>query len=381
MTPDRPRVLFCTLGFEPGPVGGAERQARLQAEELLSRGWVVEVVTARDRGTDSGYLGPVLVRRLPRINARYLRTLTYLPALALFLLAKGRGYDLVHVHLANLQADVVGVVCRLLRVPVYVKLAAGGRRGEIDRMRKVTGLTRYVGIRWAKRAQATSEEIVTDLRAIGIPEARILRIPNGLSIATYRPIATADRAKLRSELGLPPGLILTLYAGRFAGYKGVLDLLAAWKAMSTPVPSALVLVGAPAIDDPVSIPEAPGVIVRGWTSNIAPYLQACEIYAHPSHVDGMPNAVLEAMASGMAVIATRIAAIPEMIEDGVSGVLVERGNIEQLRNAIASLIADQATRDRLGAAASARAIAEYPIERVVDRIETAYLEILAEAGF
>src|SRR5512135_194435 len=174
------RILFLTLGYEPGPVGGAERQARLQGEELVRRGWAVDVVTYRDPGTRSEVIGGVRVIRLRRTNRRFLRTITYLPVLLLWLLRKVHRYQIVHVHLANWQADAAGLACRFTRVPLYVKLAAGGPRGEIGRMRRVSWITRFAGIRRARFAQATSAEIERDLRRLGVPHERILRIPNGL---------------------------------------------------------------------------------------------------------------------------------------------------------------------------------------------------------
>lgn len=372
------RVLFCTLGFEPGPVGGAERQARLQAEELVGRGWRVDVVTARDPGTRSGRMGPIHVRRLPRLNRRPFRTITYLPVLFAWLLANARRYDVIHVHLANLQADVAGVACRLLGVPLYVKIATGGPRGEIARMRPVSWLTRYVGIRWAARAQATSTEIVADLRSLGVPDERIVRIPNGLPQDAFTPVSAANRVELRRELGLPEGRILVLHAGRFARYKGVLDLVQAWNHLVSSQGASLVLVGGPAIDDPVAIPEMAGIILVPWTDRVADYFRACDIYAHPSHADGMPNAVLEAMATGLAVVATRVAAVPEMIAHGKTGVLVDIHDVTGLRAAIVRLIDDARLRRRVGAAAADHAKKTYPIAAVVDRIEVAYREMLAE---
>ena len=377
MTRDQ-RVLFCTLGYEPGPVGGAERQARLQADELARRGWNVDVVTARDPGTHSSRSGVVRVRRLPRVNSRPFRTVTYLPVLFAWLLANVRRYDLVHVHLANLQADVVAVACRLFGVPFYVKLAAGGTRGEVARMRPVAWLTRRVGVRWAARAQATSSEIVADLRNVGFPEDRIVRIPNGLPKEAFTPVSAANRLELRTELGLPEDHILVLYAGRFARYKGVLDLAEAWLHLAAPQATSLVLVGGPAIDDPVDIPYMADVIKIAWTDRVADYLRACDIYAHPSHADGMPNAVLEAMAAGLAVVATRVAAVPEMIVDGETGLLVDIGDVTAIRDAIARLIQDAPLRLRLGAAAATRANETYQIAAVVDAIEAAYREMLGD---
>jgi glycosyltransferase involved in cell wall biosynthesis len=374
------RVLFCTLGYEPGPVGGAERQARLQAEELAKRGWRVDVVTARDPGTHSGSVGAVFVRRLPRINRRPLRTLTYLAVLFSWLVLNVRRYDVVHVHLANLQADIAAIVCRFFRVGLYVKLAAGGPRGEIARTRPVSWLTRYVGIRWAARTQATSNEIVGDLRRIGVQEERIVRIPNGLDFNGFEVPSPEERAKLRRDLQLPADHVLILYAGRFAGYKGVVDLLRAWEGVKPARPSTLVLVGGPAIDDPVEVPETRDTVVVPWSDRIGAYFRASDVYAHPSHADGMPNAVLEAMSSGLAVVATRVAAVPEMISHRETGLLVRIGDIPELTSRIAELIADEELRARLGRAAATEARRTYPIATVVDRIEVAYQAMLTERG-
>jgi glycosyltransferase involved in cell wall biosynthesis len=374
----RRRILFCTLGYEPGPVGGAERQARLQAEELVRRGHRVDVVTPRARGTRSEVMNGVSVRRLPRLDRRLLRTLTYLPILGAWLLANLSRYDLAHVHLANLQVDVVGIACRAFGVPLYVKLAAGGPRGEVMRMRPVAWLSRSIGLRTAGRIQATSDEIEREVRGLGIPPSRVVRIPNGLPDGVFEPVSLEGRAALRDELALPRDEVLVLYAGRFAGYKGVLDLAAAWVGLPAASQATLVLVGEPALDDPVAIPRLPRTIVRPWTPEVAKYLQACDVYVHPSHADGMPNVVLEAMSCGLPVVATRIAAIPSMIEELVSGRLIDAGSVSQLREAIADLVNDRDMRERLGRAASERAHRDYRIARVVDAIEGAYDQMLSE---
>ncbi len=372
------RVLFCTLGYEPGPVGGAERQARLQAEELQRRGWVVDVVTPRDASTRTGRVGPIRVRRLPAPAQRALRSVIYPIVLFTWLLGNIRHYDLVHVHLANLQADAAGLAARIFHVPVYVKLAGGGRLGEISRMRPTAWLTRRVGVRSAARAQATSSEMVDDLRGVGVTDDRIVRIPNGLAEDAYRPATSTERKRLRRTLGLPEDRVVVLFVGRFAGYKGVKDLTDAWSGMQRAQPATLVFVGAPAIDDPVEIRHIDDTIVHPWTDRIVEYLQASDVYVHPSHTEGMPNSLLEAMAVGLACVATRVGAIPDMVESGGSGLLVDVGDVTALRAAMTQLIDDKDLRAKLGRAAAREILQRYRIGTVVDRIEAAYLEILAE---
>ncbi len=374
----RRRVLFCTLGYEPGPVGGAERQARLQAEELARRGHSVEVVTQRSARSGSGRVEGIRVTRLPCFGTGTARTGTYLPFLFAWLLLNAARYDIVHVHLANLQADVAALAGRLRRVPMYVKIAMGGPRGEIARMHRVAWATRYVGIRSARRVQVISAEIEADIASLGIPPERVVRIPNGLDASVYHPVSVDERAALRRELDLPKDELLVLYAGRFARYKGILDLLEAWRQVTPSVPATLVVVGEAALDAPVGeLPATPRTIIRPWSPRIASYFQACDLYVHPSQADGMPNVVLEAMACGLAVVATRVAAVPTMIEDGVTGRLVDIGSVDQLRTAIEGLVRDPKTRGRLGIAAAEHVAATYPIARVVDRIEQVYEEMLA----
>jgi len=375
------RILFCTLGYEPSPVGGAERQARLQAEELTRRGHIVEVVSPRWRGTRTERVCGIRVNRLPRIDRRPFRTITYLPVLFVWLLVNLRRFDIVHVHLANLQVDIVALAQRPRRVPTFVKVAAGGPRGELARMNRVAWATRYRGIRTADSVQALSSEIERELVAVGVPPGRIVRIPNGLRTDIFRPATSSERRAAREALGLPLDDLIVLWAGRFAQYKGVQDLTAAWAALTPTRPAVLVLVGEPAVDAPIGpLPLLPRMVLKPWTTGIEQYYRAADIYVHPSHADGMPNVVLEAMGCGLAVIATRVAAVPDMIDDQRTGLLVDIGAVEQLRRSIELLISEAGLRRSLGSAAARRVTETYSIARVVDLIEAQYGAIVEARG-
>ena len=163
----------------------------------------------------------------------------------------------------------------------------------------------------------------------------------------------------------------------FATYKGILDLLDAWKALDRHG-ARLVLVGEEALDAPLGeLPLAPDVIVRGWSSRVLDYMRCCDVFVLPSRAEGMSNALLEAMACGAAPIATRVGAAPEMIEDGENGILINPGDVAGLGGAIEALIRDEASRHRMAANAARTTAERYGIGRVVDRIEAAYDQILA----
>ena len=370
------RVLFCTLDYPPSAAGGAEQQARLQAESLARRGHRIDVVCARTPGHSSETIDGVRVHRLPRVEIRYLRTVTYLVMLAAFLTLRLRRYDLVHVHLANLQADIAVAIARVVRRPSYVKVAAGGPLGEIGRLRPISWITRYSGLRHAALVQAISEEIADDVRRIGVPDSRILRIPNGV-IAPRTPTTRNGRATARAELGLDPDDTIVLYAGRMERAKGVGELLASWRGLDRDG-ATLLLVGRPGLKEPVAMSSLPPrAEYHPWTTRMGAYLRAADIFVLPSYTEGMSNAMLEAMAAGLPTIATRVGAAAELVSDGSSGLLIDAGDRDGLDRALTTLLSDASLRTSLGATGRRTVMRRYDIEAVVTAIEQGYQTLMA----
>lgn len=370
------RVLHCTLDYAPRAAGGAEHQAQLQAEEFRRRGHDVHVVCPRQGSEGSGLVGGVNVHRLWRINHRPAQTLTACASLAWFLLRHARAFDVIHVHLADVRADVATLVCRLMRRPVYVKIAAGGPGGEIGKLRRISWLTHYYGLRHAACVQAISEEIAAQLAELGLDPDRIAAIPNGFDPAVFHPAFDSERRALRRTLGLQEDRPIVLYVGRFARYKGLADLLAAWPRIASQSDAECVLSGFVAYDDPYPIPDGIGrVTVREWTSHPELLYRAADVFVLPSHVEGMSNALLEAMASGLPVVATRVGAAPEMVEDGVDGLLVPPGDQDALASALERLLADSGLRHAMGGKARDSVQNRYSLPAVVDQIEARYAVI------
>jgi glycosyltransferase involved in cell wall biosynthesis len=374
----RLRVLFCTLNYFPATSGGgAEHQARLQAEELARRGHEVTVVCPRSEGLPSATINGVRVVRLPRLELHRCRTISYLAVLAGFLLARGRRRDVIHVHLAHVQADVIGLVATLIRRPYYVKIACGGAVGEVARLSRIAWLTRWFGLRHAARAQALSQEIAEELLGVGVEPSRIVRIPNGIDLEGFAPAGADAQRTGRDALDLPGAGPLALFVGRFADYKGVNELVEAWNTMERDGAN-LLLVGAPALDHPAdAVLDGPGLLVRGWTQDVGQYLRAADIFVHPSHADGMSNALLEAMASGLSIAAARHRATTELVEDRRHGLLFEPRDSASLARALSELVADARLRERCGREARAKA-EQYSIVEVVSAIESAYRELIDE---
>jgi glycosyltransferase involved in cell wall biosynthesis len=109
------------------------------------------------------------------------------------------------------------------------------------------------------------------------------------------------------------------------------------------------------------------VLFPGFVRDTAALLAGLDVFALPSHWEGLPVSIIEAMHAGRPVVATRVGGVPELIKDGVDGLLVAPRDAGALASAIAALADDPVLRDRLGAAARARARAEFSVERMVER--------------
>jgi glycosyltransferase involved in cell wall biosynthesis len=369
-------ILFFTLDYEPGLAGGAERQARLQAEELARRGHRVSVVCPRSAGQRTGNVGSVRVSRLPRICRRPLRKVSYALVLGCWLLGRGRQFDIWHVHLASRQADAVVLMAAVLRRPTYVKVASGGETGEVRMGDRSARITRRVGLRRASRVQALSGEISDELREVGVLSDRIVPIPNGVDLSVFSPAGPQQRRIVRRKLGLPTDRPIILYTGRFVEYKGVADLLEAWAEVAPRVDALLVLVGARVREDrPVVVAvEGRNVVTRPWTPAIVEYLHAADVFAYPPHQDGMSNALLEAMACGLAPVATKILAVEGLLEHERNALLVPPLAPRELSDALLRFLCDSQLRHRI-ADAAVRTAREYSVEEVVSRIELTYAEM------
>jgi len=222
--------------------------------------------------------------------------------------------------------------------------------------------------------QAISDEIERDLRAIGIDSARIHRIPNGL--ATTAGDLKDTREAARRGFGAAPGTTLVVFAGRIERAKGVHELLQAWSLVRS-TDATLLLAGSPGLKEPVPMDRLPPrARYIGWTDRLRELLSAADVFVLPSHAEGMSNALLEAMAAGVAAISTPVGASSELIADGDTGILVDVGDVPGLAAALNRLVDDRELRSKLGANARETVCRRYTIGPVVDAIESIYLELV-----
>jgi glycosyltransferase involved in cell wall biosynthesis len=215
-------------------------------------------------------------------------------------------------------------------------------------------------------------------------------IPYGVDTSAFMPRPEAG-ALVREELGLAPDTPIVLVLGRFVYKKGFNVLLDAWPEIGKQHPNArLVMVGDGDLREDLEAQArqlgiADKVIFTGMLdrTRTALYLNAPDVYVVPSirdqsgNVDGLPNVLLEGMGVGRPIVASRVAGIPQVIDDGVHGLLVPEKDPVALAQAINKLLADRALAQRLGLAARQRIEQELTWDTAAERFEEVYQRALA----
>ncbi|MBB1087414.1 glycosyltransferase [Lysobacter sp. SG-8] len=212
---------------------------------------------------------------------------------------------------------------------------------------------------------------------------RMVWIPNGVDTAKFRPAASAgQRQAMRASLGLGPdeiafGCVASLYPVK--GHAVLLDAFARVHARNPRC--RLLLVGSGELAGPLerqaqALGLGAAVTQLGIRADIDRILPALDVSVLASHSEGMSNAVLEAMASGLPVLATAVGGNLQLVRDGVTGCLVPAADVTEMATAMDRLAGDAGLREQLGAAGRRRIEAEFSLETMVRAYERLYQRLL-----
>jgi glycosyltransferase involved in cell wall biosynthesis len=289
-------------------------------------------------------------------------------------------YDAVHAHWLVPNAVAVADLARRHSVPLTVSLH-GSDVFVAERITPVRSLAARV-LAASGSVTACSEDLRRRAQALGArPSARL--VPYGVDVEAFSPAVGTDG--VRRRLGVPEDGFLVVAVGRLVAKKGFDTLLhAAARTGGVQVviagegdlrPRLAELAGRLGVRL-----HLPGALDR---SSVAATLAAADIVVVPSvvdsagNVDGLPNALLEALAAGRPVIASRVAGIPDVVEDDVTGLLVAPGDAEALAAALRRLLREPETRRRLGEAARQLATGRLSWDEAGRRFEECYAEAAA----
>jgi glycosyltransferase involved in cell wall biosynthesis len=283
--------------------------------------------------------------------------------------------DVVHLH--STKAGLVGrPVARLLGVPaVYTPHGTSWRYTGRLLGRVQIACERACRLATDVLLAVCPEEARLFVDEVGVPAARVRVAANGVAIPDRGGLATA-RVRERAALGIPPTARWLVFVGRLTREKG-LDVLL--RALATPAGAdGLLVVGDGADRAALEARAATAAVpVRfcGYQTDPSPFLAAADACVQPSRSEGLPFAVLEAMAHGLPVVATDVGGVAAAV--GACGVVVPPEQPDALADAIRALLADDARRAALAEAGRARVAREFGLSVMAAGIEAAYAAAVA----
>lgn len=242
--------------------------------------------------------------------------------------------------------------------------------------------------RSADRVLAVSQTLMNDIHdSYGIPSERLRVVYNGADTVLFRPDGSSELPE--SLAGLADKKIV-LYVGHFGLRKGIFFLIRAMRLLKKEVPdSHLVCIGG--VPQWLGNVDYWGILNREIKTNgvtdsvtlldkvkntsLPDYYRAASVFALPSYYETISKVTMEAMACGLPVVATNSGGIPEVVDDGVTGMVVPYGSVEVLASSLATLLKDKALSRRMGAAGRAKIERLFTWEAVANRVRSAYHEL------
>ena len=280
------------------------------------------------------------------------------------LLARG-AFDVVNTH-SSTDAWLTAIACATLaHAPPVV------RTRHISAPIAANGATRWLYNRATSRIVTTGERLREQvMRETSIDGARVVSIPTGIDLARFRP---GERGSARAALGLPPAAGLVGIVATLRSWKGHRYLLQAVAAMARADVEVVVVGDGPQRAALEALATEPGLAGRvrfvGNQADVAPWMRSLDVFCLPSYAnEGVPQALMQAMACGLPVVTTPVGSIAEIVDDGRTGLLVAPQDAEALRVALERLLDDAPLRAALGSRAAATAQERFGDEHMVDRM-------------
>jgi len=301
---------------------------------------------------------------------------------------KKNPYHIVHTH--NSKAGFLGrLAAKLAGVPVIIHTVHGFAFHDQEppsRQILFRNLERLAShcchkmifisqplVDWAIRERIASEE-------------KIVKIYSGIELDLFRPVSKDRRNKIRKKWNLKQnapviGIVSKLWEG-----KGHVVLIEAFKALRKEIEDAvLVIVGEGLLYDKlVGVVNGNGlrdsVLFTGFQMDVSEIIATFDVAVLPSFFEGMGRVLLEAMAMGKPVVASRVGGIPDLVEDGVNGLLVRPGNVKELADALKIMLNGKKLAEKMGNEGRERVKEQFSADAMVRSIEKVYREVLTKKG-
>lgn len=287
-------------------------------------------------------------------------------------LIRASGIDVLHAHLPNAHV-LAGVAGRLTGTPVLATIH--GRQPSV--------LDLEVQRCTSTHLLAVSKSSYFHALGLGVPPSQLSCIPNGVDVDVFRP-GRAEAAGLRTRFAVAPGAPLIGFAGRLSHEKAPDVFVRAALLLRSSLPEAhMVLIGeGPMRAELVALVEHFGlgscVHLAGLCDDMASVYHELDVLVSSSHSEAMPLVLMEAMACGLPVVATRVGGVSDLVEQGETGWLVAPGDFQGIATHVAGLLTKSGERERMGSRARERALARFTLAESVKQTEKLFVQLTAQ---
>lgn len=292
--------------------------------------------------------------------------------------------DILHTH--NPKPGIMGRIAgRVLRVPLVVNTQHGLYAQPSDRWQRrlpVYAAERIAAAFGHLELVQNPEDVETLTRTLKVPTRKVRLLGNGIDLARFdrSSVSPGTRDRLRSDWGVDDDEVLVGTVGRLVAEKGIAEILeAAHLLRKREVNGRLVVIGPEdhgksdaVAAQTIERAREDGVIFTGQRTDMVDCYSAMDVFLTASWREGFPRAAMEAAAMGLPTIATDIRGCRQVVDDGVTGVLVPVRDAGGLAHAMQTLIEDAALRERMSRAAVVRASEQFDQQTVIRRTLEAY---------
>lgn len=403
--PESPHRVCMVLDLFYPLRDGLGLQALQLSRELTARGVEVTILTRRiDPATpvDETLDGIRIHRVWPHGSRSNLKSMLEILPMAWYLITRRQSFDIIHVQDVR-SIFISGLLARwITRKPLVVKVPTQG-----DILRQVTESTELTWfskalrkfllpntlwrrlLRQAHGWIATTDAIMAELGDCGVGHIAH-QIPNGIDTARFHPVSADEKIALRKRLGLPVDHKIVISHGRLDPRKGLHHVLDTMGDLRAQFPNVTLFFPGDVSDVDHDYKVRLDTIVKdrglqdvvhmpGPVANVDEYLQASDIFVMISEREGLSNAMLEAMASGLSIISSNIGGLSQLIIHETSGLIIPLGDGNALRQQLGRYLTDDSLASDMGAGALAAIEENFTSHRVAEQYLDLYDKLIGDA--
>lgn len=364
--------------------GGAEHLLTSMAPELQRQGFDVRVVVLqdregnpaaeklRDRGISVELLALDKLRRIGQFSRAIRRLRDMKP-------------DVIHAHL-EAATILTGVARVVLGVPVVATLHTLEHPERFSRASARLWVRDRFLINVFDRVICLSSALEAEARQHGLANARVTSISNGIDVQQFERMPVEAARAMRTEFGIPETAALVITVAVLRQQKGIDRLIRAMQRVRASITDVHLLVIGDGEDrqrlenlsEELGLCDA--VTFAGFREDVAGLLGGADLFVLPTLWDALPTVLIEAMAAHLPIVASNVGGIPDMVRDGVEGLLVPTDDDEALATAISQIMSDAALREDMALAARLRAETAFSLPNQVGKVAALYREVIGAHG-